>query len=126
MRHLYKEFTMTEKTKKLFWKAWGVSAGASAVVFAAMGTAGYVDALRIFSALLGLGFAAAGLWCLAKAFSAAPDASEVTKWYLLHAACVFLPVLFCMLVSFPDALGVLIPQLFPVPALAVLLALQKK
>ena len=72
---------MTEKTMNLFWNTWGVSAGASAVVFPAMGAAGYVDAL---------------------------------------------PVLFSMLVSFPDALGVLIPQLFPVPALAVLLALQKK
>ena len=63
---------------------------------------------------------------LAKAFEAAPDAAAVTKWYLLHAACVFVPVVFAMLVSFPDALGMVIPQLFPVVSLAVLLALEKK
>ena len=52
---------MTEKTKKLFWKAWGVSAGASAVVFAAMGAAGYVVfSLRCLGwALLPQGF---GVW----------------------------------------------------------------
>ena len=117
---------MTRKTKALFWKAWGITAAATALILAVMWAMNYAGWLRVFSALLGLGFAAAGLWCLAKAFEAAPDAAAVTKWYLLHAACVFVPVVFAMLVSFPDALGMVIPQLFPVVSLAVLLALEKK
>ena len=74
---------------------------------------------------LDLCFAALATLCLERCWASAPDAGRAAVWYVLHLACELGPVLAAMLLPFADALGVLIPQLFPVPALAVLLAVKK-
>ena len=45
--------------------------------------------------------------------------------YLVVNTLGLVDTVWAMLLPFADALGVLIPQLFPVPALAVLLAVKK-
>ena len=57
---------------------------------------------------------------------AAPNASGVVCWYLLRLGIVFGAVVLALFVPFADALGVLVPQLFCLPVLAVRLALEKK
>lgn len=47
-------------------------------------------------------------------------------WYLLRLGIVFGTVVLALFVPFIDALGVLVPQLFCLPVLAVRLALEKK
>ena len=47
-------------------------------------------------------------------------------WYLVRLAVVFGAVVLALFVPFADALGVLVPQLFCLPVLAVRLALEKK
>ena len=66
------------------------------------------------------------LYCLYRVITAAPDKTASITWYLLRLAVEFGAVLLAMLLPFADALGVLIPQLFPIFVLAVLLAIQKQ
>ena len=64
--------------------------------------------------------------CLFRAWGAAPDVQGVVCWYLLRLGIVFGAVVLALFVPFIDALGVLVPQLFCLPVLAVRLALEKK
>ena len=73
-----------------------------------------------------LGAARAAHACLFRAWGAAPNASGVVCWYLLRLGIVFGAVVLALFVPFADALGVLVPQLFCLPVLAVRLALEKK
>ena len=61
-----------------------------------------------------------------RAWGAAPDVQGVVCWYLLRLGIVFGTVVLALFVPFIDALGVLVPQLFCLPVLAVRLALEKK
>ena len=74
----------------------------------------------------GLAVALAAHACLFRAWGAAPNASGVVCWYLVRLAVVFGAVVLALFVPFADALGVLVPQLFCLPVLAVRLALEKK
>ena len=74
----------------------------------------------------GVGGALAAHACLFRAWGAAPNASGVGCWYRGRRAVVFGAVGLALFVPFADALGVLVPQLFCLPVLAVRLALEKK
>lgn len=75
---------------------------------------------------LGAGTASLGLWLFFCAWRAAPDGGGVALYYVLRLAVVFGGVLAALFVPAVDALGVIVPQFFPVPVLAVLLALEKE
>ncbi len=116
---------MDARRKKIFYKTWAISAGLAALVMLCLLAAGKAGPLRLVSFALGLGTAALALWCFARAWQSAPDTAQVVTWYILRLICEFVPVLVAMFVPFLDALGILIPQLFPIFVLAVLLVLQK-
>lgn len=111
--------------KRMCAAAFGIAAALSAAVLGALWLCDMADARRLVCGALGLCFAALATLCLERCWASAPDAGRAVVWYVLHLACELGPVLAAMLLPFADALGVLIPQLFPVPALAVLLAVKK-
>lgn len=111
--------------KRMCAAAFGIAAALSAAVLGALWLCDMADARRLVCGALGLCFAALATLCLERCWASAPDAGRAAVWYVLHLACELGPVLAAMLLPFADALGVLIPQLFPVPALAVLLAVKK-
>lgn len=112
--------------KPLFIKAGLISNALALVVMGCLALSGKADAVRWLSFAAGVGAAVLALWCLYKAIGAAPQQSAVITWYLLRLLCEFGAVVGAMLLPFADALGVLIPQLFPVFVLAALLALKKE
>ena len=112
--------------KPLFIKAGLISNALALAVMVCLALSGRADAARWLSFAAGVGAAVLALWCLYKAIGAAPQQSAVVTWYLLRLLCEFGAVVGAMLLPFADALGVLIPQLFPVIVVAALLALKKE
>lgn len=112
--------------KPLFWKAGLVSNALALGVMVCLAFSGKADLVRWLSFAAGVGVSALALVCLYKAIGAAPQQSAVITWYLLRLVCEFGAVLGAMLLPFADALGVLIPQLFPIFVLAAMLALKKE
>lgn len=113
--------------KKLFWQTYLTGAALAAAVLGAVAAfGGRGTAAFALGGGVGLAVALAAHACLFRAWGAAPNASGVVCWYLLRLAVVFGAVVLALFVPFADALGVLVPQLFCLPVLAVRLALEKK
>ena len=107
--------------KKLFWQTYLIGAALAAAVLGAVAAfGGRGTAAFALGGGAGLAVALAAHACLFRAWGAAPNASGVVCWYLLRLGIVFGAVVLA------DALGVLVPQLFCLPVLAVRLALEKK
>lgn len=109
--------------KMLYWASLGVS-----LLFGILLCAGvYAWYAPTHAFLLGsaLGFVcmALGIRLFFAAWHAAPDQAKVARNYGLRLAVVFGSVALALFVPFVDALGVLLPQLFPIPVLAVLMLL---
>ena len=107
--------------KKLFWQTYLIGAALAAAVLGAVAAFGGRG-----TAAFALGGGAGLAVALFRAWGAAPNASGVVCWYLLRLGIVFGAVVLALFVPFADALGVLVPQLFCLPVLAVRLALEKK
>ena len=113
--------------KKLFWQSYAVGALLSAgILCAVVVLAGRSPvACGLLGGGAGLLVALVAHVCLFRAWAAAPSASGVACWYALRLVLVFGAVAAALFVPFVDALGVLLPQLFCLPVLAVRLALEK-
>lgn len=109
-------------TKKLYFTTLAVSALLSVIV------ALFLEK----TALLWIGFSVGilisvlTLWMFFKAWQAAPNGTAVMTWYALRAVISFGSIVIAMFLSFPVAIGVLVPQLFPVPLLAIFMILGKR
>ena len=113
--------------KKLFWQTYLTGAVLAAAVLGAVAAfGGRGTAAFALGGGAGLAAALAAHACLFRAWGAAPDMQGVVCWYLLRLGIVFGAVVLALFVPFIDALGVLVPQLFCLPVLAVRLALEKK
>ena len=113
--------------KKLFWQTYLIGAVLAAAVLGAVAAfGGRGTAAFALGGGAGLAAALAAHACLFRAWGAAPDVQGVVCWYLLRLGIVFGAVVLALFVPFIDALGVLVPQLFCLPVLAVRLALEKK
>lgn len=110
---------------KLFGKTLGINAAAVlgvAVVLALMGHFSFVRGVGIFVGYL---VSVVALWLLFKAWDSAPRLSAVGAFYVLRLLAEFGAVLLALVIPGADPIGVLIPQLFGLPILAVLMAIEK-
>ena len=114
-----------EKYKRQVVAAGAISTALALAVMACLAAYGMGGLRRWLSFAAGVAAACLALYCLYRVITAAPDKTASITWYLLRLVVEFGAVLLAMLLPFADALGVLIPQLFPIFVLAVLLAVQK-
>lgn len=112
--------------KKTFWRAVLAVIVLCGVTAGVMYLAGHLPVARMAGFVAGIVFGAAGLWALQAAGRSAPKKGHAAVFYVLHVALTFGPILVAMFVPGFDALGVLIPQLFCVPAFAVCALLEKE
>lgn len=115
-----------ERYRRQMVRAGLLSAVLALAVGGCLQLSGLADAARWAGLGVGIAVSWAALYCLWRVLAAVPDKTACVAWYLLRLAAEFGAVLAAMLLPFADALGVLIPQLLPIPVLAVLLAVQKK
>ncbi len=109
-------------TKKLYFMTLTVSVAFSVIV------AFFLEQTMLLwiSFLIGILISALTLWMFFKAWNAAPDSTVVVTWYAVRAVITFGSIIIAMFQTFPIAIGVLVPQLFPVPLLAVFMILGKR
>lgn len=112
--------------KKQMVKAGLISTLAAMAVMGCLQGAGMGGAVRWASFAFGVLVSWIALYCLYRVLGAVPDKTACIVWYLLRLAAEFGAVLAALFLPFADALGVLIPQLFPILVLAVLMAVGKK
>lgn len=80
----------------------------------------------ILGLLIGIAVQIAALYCLFRAWKSAPSASRVVLWYILRVALIGISIITCAFIpTIVNAVPVIVAQLFAVPILAVLLAVQK-
>ena len=115
-----------DQRRKLCRKAFGLSCAASAVVALVMLAAGGMTQARWLGFAAGLAVCAGALALFGRAWGSAPNGAAVAVWYLLRMALVFGAVIAVVFVPWLDAVGVLVPQLFGLPALAILMVLGKR
>ncbi len=115
-----------ERYRRQMAKAGLISALLALGVMACLQASGMGGAARWGSLFIGIGVSWAALYCLWRVLGAVPDKTACITWYLLRLAVEFGAVLAAMVLPFADALGVLIPQLFPIMVLAVLAAVGRK
>lgn len=113
-------------TRWNYWCTAAVSLGLSALVWLALSAGGKGGDALLPGFLLGAGVCLLALWLFFKAWRAAPDKSYVMLFYLLRVALVFGSILAAMFFPGIDALGVLVPQLFPMPVLAIRMLFPEK
>lgn len=111
--------------KKLYRTAALISAGCALLAAAVFWGTGHGSTALAIGFLAGLVCSQLGLWLFFRAWGAQPDKGRVLLLYGAHVAVVFGSILVCMFVPGVDALGAVVPQLFPIPVLALLFALQK-
>jgi uncharacterized membrane protein HdeD (DUF308 family) len=107
-------------------KAFGVCVVGSGIVALVMASAHAMFAARWLGFAVGLLVCAAAMALFCKAWGAAPHMGAVVVWYMLRVVVVFGAVAAAVFVPSLDAVGVLIPQLFALPALAALVALNDR
>ncbi len=110
---------------KLFGKTLAISAVAVLGTTAVLALAGHFSLARGVGISVGYLVSVLALWLLFKAWDSAPHLSAVGAFYVLRLLVEFGAVLLALLIPGADPIGVLIPQLFGLPILAVLMAIQK-
>ena len=113
-------------TKKLYTVSLAAVLCCCAAVFAAFCVFGEMHLPLASGFLVGTVSAAIGHTLFFKAWKSAPNGAKVAFFYVLRVIIVVCTVLAALAVSEQAALGAIIPQLFPVPVLAVIMALSKE
>lgn len=111
--------------QRLLQTATAISAALGVLLCAAVYVFFHRTAGFLCGSALGLLCGVAALWMFFKMWRAAPDKSAAMQWYVLRLCVTLGSVLLAMVLPFVDALGVLLPQLFPMPVLAVCMTLYK-
>lgn len=112
--------------KKLYFSIFFASAVCEALVLCGFVFYKKNSAALDLGLLLGTAVMAGTLWLFFKAWRAAPNGGMVALWYALRIGLTVAAVGGTLLFSGTMALGVIVPQLFPIPLLALFLALQKE
>lgn len=110
---------------KLFGKTLAISAVAVLLTAVVLGFAGWFSPARGVGMAVGFLVSVLALWLLFKAWDSAPRLSAVGAFYVLRLLVEFGAVLVALVIPGADAVGVLIPQLFGLPVLAILMAIEK-
>lgn len=111
--------------RTLFCKTAGISALLVVATGLLMGLAGHFSLVRGVCMAVGFLVSVVALWLLFKAWESAPRLSAVGAFYVLRLVAEFGAVLVSLFIPGADPVGVLIPQLFGLPVLAVLMAIDK-
>ena len=111
--------------RKLFLKTLGISALLVIATGVLLALAGYFSAARGICMAVGFLVSTVALRLLFKAWESAPQLSAVGAFYILRLLVEFGAVLVSLFIPGVDPVGVLIPQLFGLPVLAVLMAIDK-
>ena len=112
------------KDRKLFCKAALCSLLCSAILCSAVYFLNGQSARFLASSLLGAACSILALRLSFATWQAAPNGGSVAMFYMLRLVVVFGSVLAAMFLPAVDALGILLPELFPVPVLAIFMALE--
>ncbi|WP_367924349.1 hypothetical protein [uncultured Ruthenibacterium sp.] len=110
----------------LFFKTLCISGVVVFGVGVLLGLAGYIFPARVVSMTVGFCVSVLALWLLFKAWDRAPNLSAVGAFYALRVMVEFGAVIVSLFIPAADPIGVLIPQLFGLPILAILMAIEKE
>ncbi len=113
-------------TKKLYALSLAAVLCCCAAVFAAFCVFGKMHLPLAAGFLVGTVSAAIGHALFFKAWQSAPNGAKVALFYISRVIVIVCTVLAALAFSEQAALGAIIPQLFPVPVLAVIMALSKE
>ncbi|MEG1446125.1 MAG: hypothetical protein RSC58_02535 [Ruthenibacterium sp.] len=112
-------------SRKLYFKTCAASMACAALVWLGFFLCNKNTLPFAVGFLCGAAVAAGTLWLFFKAWRSAPNGGMVALWYALRIVLTVASIGLALAFSSTAALGILLPQLFPIPILALFLALQK-